>query len=138
MKRIIGAIAAGIVAFAGVYALAASLTLGTAPTLGANTQTIAACTSDTVTVSFAAPSYIAGAGYEVGTVTATDSNATQFGPSSSADCNGHAYSVTLYGTGGTSLGVETGTVPATGDSFTTTAFSAVVAANVTGVAVEIS
>jgi hypothetical protein len=138
MKRIIGAIVAGVVAFSGIYALAASINLGTAPTLGAATQTVAACTADTVTLSFGALSYSAGNGYEVSSVTATDSNATYFGATASANCNGHAYRVTLYGSGGTSLGEATGTVPATGDAFTTSAFSGVVAANVTGIALVIS
>jgi hypothetical protein len=138
MKRILGAIVAGVIVFTGVWALAASLNTGTAPTLGAATQTVAACTSDNVTLSFGALSYSSGNGYQVSTVTATDSNATYFGSSASADCNGHAYRITLYGTGGTSLGEQTGTVPATGDSFTTSAFSGVSAASVTGLALVIS
>jgi hypothetical protein len=138
MKRIIGAAVAGVVAFSGIYALAASLNLGTAPTLGAATQTIAACTTDNVTVTFGALGYSAGNGYQVGTVTATDNNATYFGPLTTADCNGHAYRVELYGASGAALGEESGNVPATGDFFTTTAFSNVIAANVVGVAITIS
>lgn len=136
MKRIIGAIVAGVVAFSGIYALAATLNLGSAPTLGAATQAVAACTSDTLTVSYPTPAYSASLpGYTVSGVTVTDGAAT---PNLATACGGHAYSITVSNSADTSLATVTGTVPASGNSFTTTFTSPVDASQVANVAVTIS
>jgi len=138
MKRIIGAAAAGVVAFSGIYALAASLNV-TSNTLGAGTSVTASCTTDTLTVGYGTLTYTASVpGYTLTTVTITD-NATS---PSWTSCKNLAYKVTLEGAGNAQLVETTGTVPATianttGSSFTTTAFTAESASLVTGVAVVI-
>jgi len=125
MKRIIGAAAAGVVAFSGIYALAASLSV-TTNTLGAGTTAVAACQSATLNVAYG-PSYVAGSGYETTTVTVTNLQST---------CYSVPYKVTLYGAAGASLGEVTGTTPSSGSTITTGAFSPLVSdASVQGVAV---
>ncbi|MGD1053128.1 MAG: hypothetical protein ABR950_04795 [Candidatus Dormibacteria bacterium] len=123
MKRIVGIIVAGVIAFSGVYALAASLSV-TSNNLGAGTATVAACQSATLNATYAPLAYTAGTGYTAATVTVTNVQST---------CYNVPYRVTLYGAGGTSLGEATGTTPATGTF--AAAFTAVSAASVTGVAV---
>ena len=136
MKRIIGAIVAGVVVFSGIYALAATLNLGAAPTLGAATQAVAACTSDTLTVSYPTPAYSASVpGYTISGVTVTDSAST---PNLATACGGHAYSVTVSTSSGTALATATGTVAASGSSFSATFGSPVDASQVADVAVTIS
>jgi len=139
MKRIIGATAAGVVVFSGVYALAASLNLTTS-NLGAAQSVVAACTSDALQASYSgSTSYSATLpGYQVTAVTIKDTAGTP----AWTTCNTQSYRVTLYGAGGASLGEVTGTVSGVtntaGSSFTTAAFGAAVNANlVTGVAVVI-
>ena len=56
MKRILGAIAAGVVAFSGIYALAASLSV-TSDNLGAGTAAVAACQSATLNATYTPLSY---------------------------------------------------------------------------------
>ncbi|MGD1033331.1 MAG: hypothetical protein ABR977_02720 [Candidatus Dormibacteria bacterium] len=125
MKRILGAVAAGVVAFSGIYALAASLSV-TSNSLGAGTVAVAACQSTAINAAYAPLAYTAGTGYTTTTVTVTGLAST---------CNNVPYRITLYQTGGASLAEATGTTPATGTTFTTSAFTAVSAAAVTGVAV---
>jgi len=125
MKRILGAIAAGVVAFSGIYALAASLNVSSNQ-LGAGTSVVASCTADTLTVTYGTLAYTSGTGYTTTSVTVTGLAST---------CNNVPYRITLYQTGGASLAEATGTTPATGTTFTTSAFTAVSAAAVTGVAV---
>ncbi|MGA9114912.1 MAG: hypothetical protein WB802_14120 [Candidatus Dormiibacterota bacterium] len=124
MKRILGATAAGVVAFSGIYALAASLNV-TSDNLGAGTATVAACQSATLNATYTPLSYTSGTGYTAATVTVNNLQST---------CYGVPYRVTLYGSGGASLGEATGTTPGTGTTFAA-AFTAVSAASVTGVAV---
>jgi hypothetical protein len=124
MKRIVGIIVAGVIAFSGVYALAASLTVSS-NNLGAGTATVAACQSATLNATYTPLAYTAGTGYTTANVTVTGLAST---------CNSVPYRVTLYGSGRTSLGEATGTTPATGTTFTA-AFTAASAASVTGVAV---
>ncbi|MGA2282696.1 MAG: hypothetical protein ABSH07_03310 [Candidatus Dormibacteria bacterium] len=126
MKRVLGAIAAGVVAFSGIYALAASLSV-TSDNLGAGTAVVAACQSATLTATYTPLAYTSGTGYTTSAVTVTGLAST---------CYSVPYRVTLYGSTGTSLGEATGTTPATGSSFSA-AFTAVSAASVTGVAVVI-
>jgi hypothetical protein len=124
MKRIVGVIVAGVIAFSGVYALAASLTVSSS-SLGAGTATVAACQSATLNATYTPLTYTAGTGYTAATVTVNNLQSS---------CYSVPYRVTLYGTGGTSLGEATGTTPATGSTFAA-AFTAVSASSVTGVAV---
>ncbi|MGD1033332.1 MAG: hypothetical protein ABR977_02725 [Candidatus Dormibacteria bacterium] len=136
MKRILGAIAAGVVAFSGIYALAASLSVSS-NSLGAGTSVVASCTADTLTATYGTLSYSSTLpGYTVTTVVIKD-NATS---PSWTTCNTLAYRVTLETTGNASLAEATGTVSGvtntTGSSFTAT-FTAQSAALITGVAVVI-
>jgi hypothetical protein len=124
MKRIVGVIVAGVIAFSGVYALAASLTVSSS-SLGAGTATVAACQSATLNATYTPLTYTAGTGYTAATVTVNNLQSS---------CYSVPYRVTLYGTGGTSLGEATGTTSATGSTFAA-AFTAVSASSVTGVAV---
>jgi hypothetical protein len=138
MKRILGAIAAGVVAFSGIYALAASLSV-TSNTLGAGTSVVASCTADTLTATYGTLAYSTTVpGYTVTALAIKDNTATP----NWTTCNSLAYRVTLYGSGNTSLGEVTGTVSGvtntTGSSFTTATFGTAVNANlITGVAVVI-
>jgi hypothetical protein len=138
MKRIIGAAVAGVLAFSGVYALAASLSVSS-NTLGAGTSVVSSCTADTLTVGYGTLTYTASVpGYTLTAVTITDNTATP----NWTKCEGLAYKVTLEGSTNNQLVETTGTVPATlgttkGSSFTTTAFAAQSASLVTGVAVVI-
>ncbi|HYA01275.1 MAG TPA: hypothetical protein VEK76_13150 [Candidatus Binatia bacterium] len=125
MKRILGAIAAGVIAFSGIYALAASLSV-TSNNLGAGVSAVAACQSATLNVTYTPEAYSSTVpGYTVSTVTVNNLQNT---------CYSVPYRVTLYQTGGTSLGEATGTTPASGTTFTAS-FTNVSAAAITGVAV---
>jgi hypothetical protein len=124
MKRIVGILVAGVIAFSGVYALAASLSV-TSNNLGAGTSAVASCQAATLNATYTPLAYTAGTGYTAATVTVNNLQST---------CYSVPYKVTLYGSGGTSLGEATGTTPSSGSTFAA-AFTAVSAASVTGVAV---
>lgn len=139
MKRVIGAVAAGVVAFSGIYGLAASLNMGTT-NLGASQQVVAACTPDTLSASYSASTAYSATlpGYTVTAVTIKDTTPTP----TWTTCNGQSYRVTLSGTGNSSLGEVTGSLSGlantAGNSFLTATFATTVNANlVTGVAVAI-
>jgi hypothetical protein len=138
MKRIIGAAVAGVLAFSGIYALAASLTVSS-NTLGAGTSVVSSCTADTLTVGYGTLTYSASVpGYTLTTVTITDNTAAP----NWAKCEGLAYKVTLEGATNNQMVETTGTVPAAlgttkGSFFTTPVFAAQNASLVTGVAVVI-
>jgi len=138
MKRVIGAAAAGVVAFSGIYALAASLNV-TSNSLGAGTSVVASCTADTLTATYGTLAYSSSVpGYTVTALAIKDNTASP----NWLTCNGLAYRVTLYGSGNASLGEVTGTISGIantqGSSFTTASFSTAVNANlITGVAVVI-
>jgi|ERR1017187_9729345 hypothetical protein len=125
MKRVIGAIVAGVVAFSGIYALAASLSV-TSNTLGAGTAAVASCQSTAINVTYTPLAYTSGTGYTTTSVTVTGLAST---------CNSVPYRITLYQTSGASIVEATGTTPSSGTTFTTSAFTAASAASVTGVAV---
>ncbi len=124
-KRLALGIGAGVAAFAAVTASAASLGGVNAAGLGADTNVVASCDTDGVSVDYTT-------GY-VGTeykVTAVKLSGV------AAACNGKAVAITLRGASG-SLGEVTGTR----DTSTTQSFSlgtAVSASSVTGVAVVIA
>jgi hypothetical protein len=138
MKRIIGAGVAGVIAFSGIYALAASLSVSSNQ-LGAGTSVVASCTADSLTVTYGTLAYSTTIpGYTVSALVIKDNTATP----SWTTCNSEAYRVTLYGSGGGSLGEVTGTVSGvantSGSSFTTASFGTAVNANlITGVVVVI-
>ena len=126
MKRIIGAAAAGVVAFSGIYALAASLSVSS-NSLGAGTSVVAACQSATLNATYVPESYSTTIpGYTTAAVTVQGLANT---------CYGVPYRVTVYGSGNASLGESIGTTPATGTTFTATLPGAVNAASITGVAI---
>ncbi len=134
MKRILGAIVAGVIVFAGVYALAASLSVSTT-SLGAGSATItAACTSDTLQVQYSGFSY--SGGEQVADVSVVD---TAGASSDAGTCNGLAYRLDLTGASGT-LANLTGNVSWTSGSTvisSTALASAVSASSITGVALVI-
>jgi hypothetical protein len=128
MKRVLSVLVAGLIAFGGVYGLAASLNL-TSDSLGAGTATVAACQSATLNATYTTSYSATAPGYTVGTVTVTGLAAT---------CYTKPYKVTLATTAGASLGEATGTTPSSGTSFSVTFSPAVSAASVTGISVVIS
>jgi hypothetical protein len=124
MKRIIGVIVAGVIAFSGVYALAASLSV-TSNQLGAGVTTVAACQGAATLNATYVPSYQSSVpGYSAGTVTLNNLAST---------CWNVPYKVTLTNAGA-SLSEVTGTTPVSGTTLVVT-FTGVNAASVTGVAV---
>jgi hypothetical protein len=130
VKRLVGAIAAGVGVFSMVFGLAASLSV-TSDSLGAGTSVVAACQAGAFNVQYNGPTYASSIpGYS--SATATISGIT-------ASCESLPYRITLYGAGGTSLGEATGTTPGTTGNFTTGAFSGTPSDHdVTGVALVIS
>ena len=130
MKRIIGAIAAGVVAFSGIYALAASLTVSS-DNLGAGTTAVAACQATAFTVTYPAADITYSAatpGYMLTGATVTGLTAT---------CDSTNYQLTVYGAGGTSLASATGATPSSGSSFTVTLSASVSIASITNVALVV-
>jgi hypothetical protein len=128
VKRVFGAIVAGLLMFGGVYGLAASLNL-TSDSLGSGTATVAACQAAALNATYTSTYSATAPGYTVGTVTITGLAST---------CYSKPYKVTLSGTAGASLGEATGTTPASGTSFAATFSPAVGAASVIGISVVIS
>jgi hypothetical protein len=133
-KRILIAAAAALVISAVVLAMAASLGGITSDDLGADDAVVASCDTNGVTTSYSVSySTAGGAGYKVGDVTVAGI----------ADpCDGATMSVTLTGSGGTSLGEQSMTVDvdsASSDTSDTVNFAAsnLLAESVTGVHVVI-
>jgi hypothetical protein len=122
VKKYLLPLGAGVVVFGVVTAFAASLTVSS-PTLGAGNVAVAAC-KDAAAVAYAPT------GANVGTATVTFSG-------TGVGCNGMTAKVTLTGTGSLVATPASGTgVVALGVA--TVDFSAVSAAEVTGVAVVIT
>jgi hypothetical protein len=111
MKRIIGVVVAGVIAFSGVYALAASLNV-TSNSLGANKVTVSGC-SDPLVVTYPTADIVANAtnttGYAVTGVTVTGLTSGTNG------CESKAAEVTLFGTTGS---LATGSIASTGTTGT--------------------
>ena len=122
------------IAFATVFAFAASLTVAS-DTLGAGNSVVASCDTDGVTTSYATE-YDSSLGYKVTSVTVSDLGLNA-GITNGA-CAGKAIKVELTGSSDTALEEETATLatPGTG-SATLTGFSTS-AESVTGVHVVIS
>jgi hypothetical protein len=131
--KALAVIGAGIAALAASQALAAGLGTGS-PSLGSGQQTVSACTSDTLRVSYTTEYSPApgGGGYAVTGVNLTDTASTP----DLTGCAGQTYRVTLLGASGASLGEVTGVVPAGAASFSpSTGFTSPVdASSVAGVA----
>ena len=134
-KRILLGLLAGAMVFSMVIGMAASLGGLTGDSLGADDATVASCDTDGVTSSYTnAYSSTGTAGYKVDSVVV----------GAIADpCDGSTMSVTLTGTGGTSLGSASTTVDvdsAASDTSDTVSVAAsnVLAESVTGVHVVIA
>jgi hypothetical protein len=108
MKRVILAAAAGITAIGAVSASAASLGGITGGSLGVDSEVVAACDTDGIAVAYTVDYVAADTTYNVDDVEISGV---------AAACDGLSYSITLSGTGGTSLGEQTGTVSLTGGEF---------------------
>jgi hypothetical protein len=125
-KKLIFGLAVGAAAFAGVFAMAASLAVGS-NSLGAGTADVASCDPDGVdhvyTTSFAQSL----PGYKVDTIEVTGI---------AAACNGYGIKATVMDSADAALESATGTVSGTTHTFTVT--GAVSAAQVEDIAVVIS
>jgi hypothetical protein len=131
-KRIVLGLMAGAMVFSVVIGMAASLGGITSDGLGADDAVVASCDTNGVTTSYTNSYSSTGtAGYKVGNVTVAGIADT---------CDGDDISVTLTGTGGTSLGEQTSTVPTGVGTSVAVSFAAsnVLAESVTGVHVVIA
>ena len=128
MKRALILALAGVLTFGAVYGFAASLNL-TTDSLGAATNTVAACQAAAMNATYTSSYSATLPGYSVGTVTVTGLAST---------CYSKPYKITLSGAASVSLGEATGTTPSSGTSFAATFSPAVAAASVTGISVVIS
>jgi len=126
MKRVFIIGILGVVVFGAVFAFAASLTVNT-KSLAAGSAAVAACNAS-ATVSYNTAYSSSLPGYQVTTAPVT----------SAAGCGTMAYTVTLTGTGNTSLGTLSGTLAAGGTATPDFTAQNVNAASVTGVSVVIS
>ena len=126
MKRIVIIGVLGVVVFGAVFAFAAALTVNT-KSLGAGSATVAACNASAA-VSYNTAYSSSLPGYQVTTAPLT----------SAAGCGTMAYTVTLTGTGNTSLGSVSGSLAAGGTATPDFTSQNVNAASVVGVSVVIS
>jgi hypothetical protein len=131
-KRVLAGLLAGAMAFSVVVGMAASLGGITTGGLGADDAVVASCDTNGVTTSYTT-SYGTGGtpGYHVGNVVVGGIADT---------CDGDNLAVSLTGSGGTSLGEQSATVPTGAGTSTTVSFAAsnVLAESVTGVHVVIA
>ena len=102
MKRTLIAVTAGLVVFASVFAMAASLGGITGSTVGADNTTVASCDTDGVTTSYATSWDATDKRYEVTTVTVAAVNDA---------CDGKSLSVSLTDTTGAQIGTGTLAIP---------------------------
>lgn len=131
-KRVLLGLLAGAMVFSMVVGMAASLGGLTSDRLGADDAVVAACDTDGVTTSYTNGYTAAGtAGYKVNSVVVGGIADT---------CDGDTLSVSLTGSGGTSLGEQSMTVPTGAGTSATVSFSGsnVLAESVTGVHVVIA
>jgi hypothetical protein len=128
-RRTLATVVLALMLFGATQAFAATLNTGSGA-LGAGNAAVAACqASGAPTGAYTVAYDPALAGYAVATVTVTNLD---------AGCAGKAVSLTLTGTGGSSLGTLTGVAPAGGGSLALTPGAHVAAASVTGVSVAIA
>ena len=131
-KRVLLGLLAGAMTFSMVIGMAASLGGLTSNNLGADDSVVASCDTNGVTSTYTtAYSSTATAGYKVNNVVIGGIADT---------CDGDNISVSLTGSGGTSLGEQTATVPTGVGTSSTVSFSGsnVLAESVTGVHVVIA
>lgn len=126
-KKLIIGLAVGAASFAAVFAMAASLTVGS-NSLGAGNADVASCDTNGVDHTYDTAYAAALPGYRVSSVDVTGIDATA--------CSGFDIKATLLSSAGVSLGEVTGTVDAATESFTVG--GTVPAANVEDIAVVIS
>ena len=125
-KKLIFGLAVGAVAFAGVFAMAASLGVGS-NSLGAGTADVASCDPDGVAHSYTTSFATGLPGYKIDTVEVTGI---------AAACNGYGIKATVMDSADGALTSATGTVSGTTHTFTVT--GTVSAAQVEDIAVVIS
>ena len=125
-KKLIFGLAVGAAAFAGVFAMAASLGVGS-NSLGAGTADVASCDTDGVDHTYTTAYATAIPGYRVSGIQVTGIDTA---------CNGSSIKATLLDTADASLGEVTGSISATTHTFTVN--GSVSAANVEDIAVVIS
>jgi hypothetical protein len=130
-RRVLIAFIVGIMVFATVFAVAASLSV-TSSSLGAGTGTVASCDTNGVVTSFTTTYDAAAVGYEVTTVHVTGI--------ATPGCDGLTMKVTLIGAGDVSLAEQTVTLATPAASPTNLTFSGdnVLAALVLKISVVIS
>jgi hypothetical protein len=104
-RRFVISVLAGLVVFAAVFAMAASLGGITSGTVGADTTTVAACDSNGVTAAYTVAWDATDERYEISTVTVGGVADT---------CDGLVLSVTLADSGGAQIGSGTLTLPTSG------------------------
>ena len=102
MKRTLIAVTAGLVVFASVFAMAASLGGITGSTVGADNTAVGSCDTDGVTTSYATSWDATDKRYEVTTVTVAAVNDA---------CDGKSMSVSLTDTTGAQIGTGTLAIP---------------------------
>lgn len=108
MKRAITALVAGVMIFAAVYGLAASLGI-TADSLGAGDSAVAACQSLSLSTSYTTVYNASSNAYTVGVVTVNNLQAS---------CYSTPFKITISNNANASLGQVMGTTPSSGSSFT--------------------
>jgi hypothetical protein len=104
-RRFVISVLAGLIVFAAVFAMAASLGGITSGTVGADTTTVAACDSNGVTAAYTVAWDATDKRYEISTVTV--------GGVADA-CDGLTLSVSLTDTTGAQIGSGTLTIPTSG------------------------
>ena len=102
MKRTLIAVTAGLVVFASVFAMAATLGGITGSTVGADNTAVGSCDTDGVTTSYATSWDATDKRYEVTTVTVAAVNDA---------CDGKSMSVSLTDTTGAQIGTGTLAIP---------------------------
>jgi len=130
MKRTFIAVCAGLIVFAGVFAMAASLGGITSNDVGADNTTVASCDTNGVTTSYATGWDATDQRYEITSVTVGGVNDA---------CDGDTLSVSLTNSAGAQIGSGTLTIPTSAaTSHTVTMSTAPSAQLTTGVHVLIS
>jgi hypothetical protein len=129
-KRVLIALLAGFVVFAGVFAMAATLGGITSSAVGADDTVVAACDSDGVSVSYATAWDAGDDRYEITSVTVAGV---------SDACDGQTLSVSLTDSTGTQIGSGSTAIPASAATSHTVTMSTAPSAEATvGVHVLIS
>lgn len=130
MKRTLTAICAGLIVFAGVFAMAASLGGITSTTVGADNTVVASCDTNGVSVSYGTGWDATDNRYEITSVTVAGVSDT---------CDGQTLSVSLTDSAGAQIGSGSLTIPTSAATSHTVTLSTTPSAKLTeGVHVLIS